>query len=91
MHRHPFDPVSAVLGILAVTFGLLVALDEFGDGGGNAGWWIAVAAVVVGVALLPWRRGRNPVDTIDTPYVVETAGTGGRSVVAVGADDVAAP
>ena len=55
MQRHPVDPVSAALGLLAVALGVLVAagaLDGFDDHGG---WWLVVAAVIVGVAIVPWR------------------------------------
>jgi hypothetical protein len=55
MQRHPTDPVSAALGLLAVALGVLVAagaLDGFDDHGG---WWLAIAAVIVGVAIVPWR------------------------------------
>ena len=56
MHRHPFDPVSAVLGILAVAVGLLVALGELVDLDAAGPWWLAVAAGLVGAAIIPWRR-----------------------------------
>jgi len=56
VHRHPFDPVSAVLGILAVAVGLLVALGELVDLDAAGPWWVAVAAVLVGAAIIPWRR-----------------------------------
>jgi|HigsolmetaAR201D_1030396.scaffolds.fasta_scaffold29664_2 type VI protein secretion system component VasK len=65
MPRHPFDAVSAVLGILAVTFGLLVMVGELGTRGSDAGWWIAIAAVVMGIALLPWRRPRRQSEATD--------------------------
>jgi len=55
MHRHPFDPVSAVLGILAVAAGLLVALGELVDLDAAGPGWLAVAAVLVGAAIIPWR------------------------------------
>jgi hypothetical protein len=55
MQRHPVDPVSAALGLLVVAIGVLVAagaLDGFDDRGA---WWLAIAAVIVGVAIVPWR------------------------------------
>jgi hypothetical protein len=55
MRRHPLDPVSAALGILTVTAGLLVMLGESADIDTSGGWWIAVAAVLVGIAIIPWR------------------------------------
>jgi hypothetical protein len=60
VHRHPFDPVSAVLGILAVAAGLLVTLGEPTDLDSRGPWWLAGAAVLVGVAIIPWRRRVKP-------------------------------
>jgi hypothetical protein len=63
MTRHPFDPVSAVLGVLAIAVGMLVAtrgLDAFDTSGG---WWMAAVAIVVGLGLIPWRgRGAPAID-----------------------------
>ena len=56
MERHRFDPVSAALGIAAVTFGVVVMAGEAADVDTGGGWWIAVAAVLVGLAIIPWRR-----------------------------------
>ncbi len=58
MQRHPIDPVSAALGVLAVVVGLLVATRSLG-GLDAGGWWLAAAAAVVGVALLPWNARRG--------------------------------
>jgi hypothetical protein len=55
MRRHPLDPVSAALGILTVTVGLLVMFGESVGIDTSGGWWIAVAAVLVGIAIIPWR------------------------------------
>ena len=52
---HRFDPLSAALGILAITAGLLVALGEALDLQTGGPWW-AVAAALVGLAIIPWRR-----------------------------------
>ena len=41
MQRHPFDPVSAALGILAIAAGLLVALGEAVDCQTDGRWWLA--------------------------------------------------
>jgi hypothetical protein len=70
MQRHPFDPVSAALGALVIVLGLLVALDALdalGDANGSGGWWFTAAAAVVGLAILPWRRGRSAGDELDVP------------------------
>ena len=62
VHRHPFDPVAAALGILAIVAGLLVALGEAVDLDTDGPWWLAGAAVLVGLAIIPWRRPRRPPD-----------------------------
>ena len=58
---HPFDAISAVLGILACLAGLLVvtaSADIFAAD--DAGVWVAAAAIAIGTALLPWgRRARH--------------------------------
>src|SRR6187549_1855973 len=79
MQRHPFDPISAVLGALAVTAGVLVAARAVGDVDGGGGWWFAAVAAVVGLAILPWRGGRSA-----GPDVVEDLGDHGRRAVVVG-------
>jgi hypothetical protein len=60
MQRHPIDPLSAALGVLAVVLGILVATRSLGGFGTSGGWWLAGAAVVVGVALLPWNLRSAP-------------------------------
>lgn len=56
MQRHPFDLVSAALGVLAVALGVLVLSGELGEFDTEGAWWLAFAALVVGVAIIPWRR-----------------------------------
>lgn len=61
MNRHPFDVFSAVLGVLAVAAGALVTagtVDPFA--GSDAGIWITVAALAVGLLMLPWGRRLRP-------------------------------
>jgi RsiW-degrading membrane proteinase PrsW (M82 family) len=58
--RHPFDPVSAVLGIVTVTVGLLVVAGAGRDLGSGGPWWMAAAAALVGLVIIPWRRRRGP-------------------------------
>jgi hypothetical protein len=55
VQRHPFDPVSAVLGVLAVALGVLVAIRSLGGFDTAGGWWLAAAAAAVGVAIIPWN------------------------------------
>ena len=69
MHRHPFDPSSAALGLLTAGLGIAVATDTIDDVGGSWGTWFAAAALLVGLAMVPWRRQTAPV--VDaTPSVV---------------------
>jgi hypothetical protein len=56
MQQHPIDPASAALGVLTVVLGILVATRSLGGFDSSGGWWLAGAAVVVGVALLPWSQ-----------------------------------
>jgi len=67
VQRHPFDPVSAVLGVLAIALGILVATRSLGGFDTAGGWWLAAAAAAVGVAIIPWsllgaRASREEVD-----------------------------
>ena len=66
MQRHPFDPVSAALGVLAVVLGLLVLTGELAAFDSDGGWWLAVAAVIVGLAIIPWR-GRDERSGLTSP------------------------
>ena len=59
MPRHPFDPISAVLGILAVTTGLFVLLGAPVDVDNHGGGWIAVLIGLIGLAIIPWHRPRR--------------------------------
>ena len=76
MQRHRFDPVSAVLGVLAVALGVLVLTGELDAFDTEGGWWLALAAVVIGLAIIPWRRdaGEQPLDaSTDEPLDEEPA------------------
>jgi hypothetical protein len=80
MQRHPVDPVSAALGLLAVAAGVLVAAGAFADIDDRGAWWLVVAAVVLGVAIVPWRWRTAPAEAPVPPDVAESA-----------ADEVSAP
>lgn len=54
MKSHRFDPISAVLGLLAVVGGLLVALGRW-PAGAALGWWAIAAVIGVAILLVPWR------------------------------------
>jgi hypothetical protein len=83
VQRHPFDPVSAVFGVLAVALGILVATRSLGGFDTAGGWWLAAAAAVVGVALIPWNlRGAGAAADEHEDAVVEGEGP----ALPVGAD-----
>lgn len=59
MERHPFDPISALAGLLLAVLGVVVGsfgIDTVAD---NAVAWASAAAAVVGVALAWPRRNRQ--------------------------------
>ena len=57
MQRHPFRPLDAVLGLALVLLGVLVAVFGFENvDDDNVVMWCAIAAGVIGLALLPWPR-----------------------------------
>jgi hypothetical protein len=52
--RHPIDPVSAALGIVTALLALAVTTSQLPDLVGGGPWWIAAAALALGVGLIPW-------------------------------------
>lgn len=60
MSRHVFDPVSAVLGVIVVVAGLLVGIGQAVDLDVNLAWLITAAAILIGLALIPWPRSVSP-------------------------------
>ncbi len=58
MRSHPFDAVSAALGLIVVAIGAVVALD--GTDAIDTGWWLALGALVLGLGLVPWTRTDAP-------------------------------
>jgi membrane protease YdiL (CAAX protease family) len=84
VQRHLLDPVSAALGVLAVAFGVLVATRSLGDADIDAGWWIAAAALVVALAIVPWTAFRPSAgDQLERPLV---EGEGPELAVGPGAE-----
>lgn len=56
----PFDPISAVFGLLACFAGAVVATGLVDPiGADDAGTWIAAAVIALGVVLLPWGARRT--------------------------------
>ncbi len=54
MNRHPLDVISAALGLLAVTAGVLVMAGAVDRLDTDPGWWLAAAALLAGLVLVPW-------------------------------------
>ena len=64
MRSHPFDPVSAVLALIALVAGILVVNGATVPLEGDVAPWFAVIALIFGLLLLPWtmfRRRSRPV------------------------------
>jgi hypothetical protein len=68
VNRHSFDLIAAALGVIAVALGVLVATDSIDRIDSDSGWWFAVGALVVGIALVPWSRRPG----VDSPADVTT-------------------
>ena len=58
MNRHPFEPLSAALGIIAMAIGLAVITGSIDNISSNGGAWLAVAALVLGLGLIPRAQRR---------------------------------
>jgi hypothetical protein len=71
MQRHHFDPVSAALGVLVVALGVLVVTGELGAFDTDGGWWFALAAIVLGIAIIPWRRASGARGEVIDEHVVD--------------------
>ena len=82
VQRHPFDPVSAALGVLAVLAGLLVALGDAADLDASGPWWLAAAAVVIGLAVIPWRRAAAADPAVDVSAAGGAAPDDGTALTA---------
>jgi hypothetical protein len=59
MKRHPFDALSALLGAVAVTAGIVVTTGSVDRLDADPGWWLALGALVLGLGLVPWTRRRD--------------------------------
>ncbi len=62
MDRHRFDPLSLVLGLLATGVGLFVLTGAADSNDVNLGAWVAGAAVILGLGVIPWGRRPPPAD-----------------------------
>ena len=74
MRSHPFDPVSAVLALIALVAGILVVNGATVPLEGGVAPWFAVIALIFGLLLLPWtmfrRRSRPAADDENDPSAV---------------------
>jgi len=74
MRSHPFDPVSAVLALIALVAGILVVNGATVPLEGDVAPWFAVIALIFGLLLLPWtmfrRRSRPAADHENDPSAV---------------------
>jgi hypothetical protein len=77
MHRHTIDPLSAALGVVAAATGLLTAAGRADSIADNPTWGLAVVAILIGVALIPWTRRSAPRRSADS-FI---AGDGDNAVV----------
>jgi hypothetical protein len=59
MRSHPFDPVSALLALIALVVGTLVIAGSTLPFEANVGPWLAAIALAFGVSLLPWSLNRG--------------------------------
>lgn len=87
MRSHPFDAISAALGLVACAIGVLVAFDVTDSI--DTGWWLALGALVVGLGLVPWTRGQpSAADGDAEPATTSTAaGSTTASGTVAGAGD----
>lgn len=65
MRAHRLDPVSAVLGLVALVAAILVMVGSTAPFDADVGPWLALVALAFGLVLLPW--GRRATRAIDTP------------------------
>jgi heme/copper-type cytochrome/quinol oxidase subunit 2 len=75
MERHRFDPISAVLGIVAGVGGLGVALDVGHGQRIDLSWWVVAFAVLLALAIVPWsslHHGGHATDLVSTEPTLGT-------------------
>lgn len=76
MRRHPFDPISFVLGLFVTTLGLLFVLGDRSAGEIGARWlWpfpVVVAGLVAVLAALRMARREDRSDEDLEPHAAES-------------------
>jgi hypothetical protein len=70
MNRHPFEPLSAAFGIIAIAIGLTVMTGSVDNISSNGGAWLAVGALVLGLGLIP-RAQRRITPEVDSPSSID--------------------
>ena len=60
MKRHPADLASLVPGLIVASVAIAVMLRRTPSLIGGGAWWLAVAAIAFGLALIPWRGATPP-------------------------------
>lgn len=60
MCSHRFDPVSAILALVALLAGILVIGGSTVPFDADIGPWLAIVALAFGLLLLPWGVRRQP-------------------------------
>jgi hypothetical protein len=55
MKRHPIDTLSAAIGVVVIIVAIAVMLRSAGELVSGGPWWLALAALVLGLGLIPWR------------------------------------
>lgn len=58
MRSHRFDPVSGVLGLVALVVAIMVMAGSTVPFDADVGPWLALIALAFGVVLLPWGLRR---------------------------------
>ena len=99
MARHPFDFLSAALGVVAVGLGVLVSTASIDRVDTDLGWWFALAALVLGLGLIPWNRrrstddgsGAHPLGRFDTPTSPDVTAEPSVSTTDTGTDEGSSP
>jgi len=70
MQSHRFDPISAVLGLIALVASIMVMSGQTVPFDADLGPWLAVVALAFGVVLLPWGMRNGARTTFaETPGV----------------------
>ena len=60
MARHPFDRLSAILGVAAIVAAVLVGSGQLAELNSNGlGVVLAAAVLLIGIAALPWIGRRE--------------------------------